>query len=119
RMEKRSNDRPATVAIEIVRTETFEPRTENREPRTPEPEEPEPEEPEEPVEPEEPEEPAYFTQVTSDQIFGQFTFSIETGLRSVCARNAGRSRSDLKPMWIVAGEISRSNRDRIGCGLRK
>ena len=40
----------------------------------------------------------YFTQVTSDQILGTFTFSIDTGFRSACARNAGRSRSDLKPM---------------------
>ena len=37
------------------------------------------------------------TQVTSDQIRGMFTFSIDTGLRSAWARNAGRSRSDLKP----------------------
>ena len=44
------------------------------------------------------EDPAYFTHVTSDQIFGQFTFSIDTGFRSACARNAGRSTSDLKPM---------------------
>ena len=42
-----------------------------------------------------------FTHVTSDQIRGTFTFSIETGCRSACARNAGRSRSALKPMWIV------------------
>jgi hypothetical protein len=40
----------------------------------------------------------HFTQVTSDQIFGTFTFSIDTGFRSAWARNAGRSRSDLKPM---------------------
>ena len=36
--------------------------------------------------------------VTSDQIRGKFTFSIEMGCRSACARNAGRSRSDLNPM---------------------
>ena len=47
-------------------------------------------------------------QVTSDQIRGTFTFSIEIGLSSACARNAGRSRSDLKPMCTVNGEISRS-----------
>ena len=39
----------------------------------------------------------YFTQVTSDQIRGMFTFSIETGCRLACARNAGRSRSALNP----------------------
>ena len=39
-----------------------------------------------------------FTHVTSDQIRGTFTFSIETGCSSDCARNAGRSRSALKPM---------------------
>ena len=38
------------------------------------------------------------TVVTSDQIRGKFTFSMETGLRSAWARNAGRSRSDLNPM---------------------
>jgi hypothetical protein len=38
-----------------------------------------------------------FTQVTSDQMRGTFTFSIDTGFRSACTRNAGRSRSDLKP----------------------
>ena len=38
------------------------------------------------------------TVVTSDQMRGKFTFSIETGCRSACARNAGRSRSALKPM---------------------
>ena len=52
------------------------------------------------------------TAVTSDQIRGTFTFSIDTGCRSACARNAGRSRSDLKPMCTVNGEISRSSRDR-------
>jgi hypothetical protein len=41
---------------------------------------------------------SYLTLVTSDQIRGTFTFSIDTGCRSACARNAGRSRSDLKPM---------------------
>ena len=35
--------------------------------------------------------------VTSDQIRGTFTFSIDTGFRSAWTRNAGRSRSDLKP----------------------
>ena len=38
------------------------------------------------------------TVVTSDQIRGKFTFSIDIGWRSACARNAGRSRSALKPM---------------------
>ena len=37
-------------------------------------------------------------QVTSDQMRGMLTFSIETGSRSACARNAGRSRSALNPM---------------------
>ena len=39
-----------------------------------------------------------FTQVTSDQMRGKFTFSIEMGWRSAWARKPGRSRSDLKPM---------------------
>src|SRR5262249_29253426 len=34
-----------------------------------------------------------FTHVTSDQILGTFTFSIEIGCSSAWARNAGRSRS--------------------------
>ena len=58
-------------------------------------------------------------QVTSDQILGMFTFSIETGLSSACARNAGRSRSDLKPMCTVNGEIARSIHASSGLGLRK
>ena len=46
-----------------------------------------------------PERPAQsFTHVTSDQIRGTFTFSIETGSSADCVRNAGRSRSALKPM---------------------
>jgi hypothetical protein len=57
--------------------------------------------------------------VTSDQIFGMFTFSIDCGCISACARNACKSRSALKPMWIVNGEIIRSMRDRIALGLRK
>ena len=52
-------------------------------------------------------------QVTSDQIFGTFTFSIEIGRSSACARKPGRSRSDLKPMWTVNGEMARSNGDLI------
>jgi L-arabinokinase len=39
-----------------------------------------------------------FTQGTSDQMRGEFTFAMDTGFRSACARNAGRSRSALKPM---------------------
>src|SRR6476660_7060192 len=54
------------------------------------------------------------TQVTSDQMRGTLTFSIDVGFRSACARNAGRSRSDLKPTCTVSGEIARSTRDRIG-----
>ena len=57
----------------------------------------------------EPAHPHSLMQVTSDQIRGMFTFSIETGCSSACARNAGRSRSDLKPMWTVNGEIARSS----------
>ena len=46
-----------------------------------------------------PERPAQsFTHVTRDQIRGTFTFSIDTGSSADCARNAGRSRSALKPM---------------------
>ncbi len=46
-----------------------------------------------------PERPAQsFTHVTRDQIRGTFTFSIEIGSSADCARNAGRSRSALKPM---------------------
>src|SRR5690606_22655118 len=57
--------------------------------------------------------PVYsFTQVTSDQMRGMLTFSMETGVRRACARNAGRSRSDLKPMCTVIGEITRSAFDR-------
>ena len=39
-----------------------------------------------------------FEQVTSDQMRGMLTFSMETGFRPACARNAGRSRSALNPM---------------------
>ncbi len=59
------------------------------------------------------------TQVTSDQIRGTFTFSIETGRRSACARNAGRSRSDLKPTCTVNGEMPRSIQASAGFALRK
>ena len=48
-------------------------------------------------------------QVMSDQILGTLTFSIDTGFNSAWARNAGRSRSDLNPMWTVNGEITRSS----------
>jgi len=61
----------------------------------------------------------FFVQVTSDQIFGTFTFSIEIGCSSAWARNPGRSRSDLKPMCTVNGEMARSRRERIGLALRK
>ena len=57
-----------------------------------------------------------FTQVTSDQILGMFTFSIEIGSRSAWARNAGRSRSDLNPMCTVNGEMARSSRRRGDSG---
>ena len=63
--------------------------------------------------------PLLLMQVTSDQIFGTFTFSIDTGCSPPGRGTPGRSRSDLKPMCIVNGEISRSTRDRIGFGLRK
>ena len=49
-----------------------------------------------------------FLQIASDQIFGKLTFSIDTGCRSAWARKPGRSRSDLKPMCTVNGEIARS-----------
>src|SRR2546429_182336 len=58
-------------------------------------------------------------QVMSDQILGTFTFSIESGFRSICARKAVKSRSDLKPMCTVSGEMSRSKDARIGLALRK
>src|ERR1041384_5488860 len=58
-------------------------------------------------------------QMTSDQIFGKFTFEICSGCRSACARKPGRSRSDLKPMCTVNGEMARSRRDRIAFALRK
>ena len=46
-------------------------------------------------------------QVTSDQIRGMFTFSIEIGLSCAWVRKPGRSRSDLKPMKTVNGEMMR------------
>jgi hypothetical protein len=46
------------------------------------------------------------------------TFSIDFGWSSDWARNAGRSRSDLKPMWMVAGDIQRSTRETSGLALR-
>src|SRR5262249_46634855 len=58
-------------------------------------------------------------QVTSDQIRGTFTFSIDIGWRSAWTRNAGRSRSDRKPMCTVSGEIKRSKRAPGGLELRK
>ncbi len=58
-------------------------------------------------------------QVTRDQIRGMLTFSIETGVSSAWARNAGRSRSDLKPTWTVNGDSSRSAQDSSGLALRK
>src|SRR5262249_7124236 len=63
--------------------------------------------------------PQSLMQVTRDQIRGTLTFSIETGLSSAWARNAGRSRSDLKPMCTVNGEIARSSDASTGFGLRK
>src|SRR5205807_319984 len=60
-----------------------------------------------------------FRQVTSDQILGTFTFWIDTGWSSACARNAGRSRSDLNPMCTVNGEMARSIEANNGFGLRK
>ena len=66
-----------------------------------------------------PAEPQALMQVTSDQILGKLTFSMETGLSSACARRAGRSRSDLKPMWTVNGEIARSSHASSRFGLRK
>jgi hypothetical protein len=40
-------------------------------------------------------------QVTRDQIRGTFTVSIDAGLRSAWATNAGRSKSDLKPIRVA------------------
>ena len=62
---------------------------------------------------------ASLTVVMSDQIRGTLTFSIDFGWSSAWARNAGRSRSDLKPMWMVAGDIQRSTRETSGLALRK
>ena len=59
------------------------------------------------------------TQVTSDQMRGKLTFSIETGFRLACARNAGRSRSDLKPICTVKGAMARSRRASTAFSLRK
>ena len=59
------------------------------------------------------------TQVTSDQIRGMLTFSIETGSNPACMRKAGRSTSDLKPMCTVNGEIARSTLASRAFGLRK
>ena len=58
-------------------------------------------------------------QVTSDQIRGMFTFSIETGCSSACARNPGKSRSHLNPMCTVNGESIRSAHDMSRFALRK
>ena len=66
-----------------------------------------------------PAEPHALIQVTSDQILGMLILSMESGLSSACARKAGRSRSDLKPMWTVNGEIARSNHATTAFGLRK
>src|SRR5438128_1989653 len=60
-----------------------------------------------------------FTHVTSDQIRGTFTFSIEIGWRSACTRKAGRSRSDLNPRYRVNGAIMRSREEAIRPALRK
>jgi len=52
---------------------------------------------------------------------GTFTFSIDTGFRSAWTRNAGRSRSDLKPRYSVKGAIIRSSEHggviRVGHGV--
>ena len=60
----------------------------------------------------------HLMQVTSDQILGTFTFSIDIGCSSAWARKPGRSRSDLKPMCTVNGEIARSSATGSGsrCG---
>ena len=55
--------------------------------------------------------------MTSDQMRGAFTFSIEAARNPVCARNAGRSKSDLKPRWTVSGAIARSSFDPIALSL--
>ena len=60
-----------------------------------------------------------FTQVTSDQILGKLTFSIEIGSRLGLREEPGRSRSDLKPMCTVNGEMARSIEARRRLGLRK
>ena len=58
-------------------------------------------------------------QVTSDQMRGMLTFSIDTGSRPAWTRNAGRSRSALKPTCTVKGEMNRSARETILFELRK
>ncbi len=59
------------------------------------------------------------TQVTSDQILGMFTFSIETGSSSACARNAGQVEIGLEA--DVHGErrdgaLDRGQQRDWGCG---
>ena len=57
--------------------------------------------------------------MTRDQRREMLTFSIDTGCSPVWARNPGRSRSDLKPMWTVKGVSARSNLDMNQFVLRK
>src|SRR4029077_16774512 len=59
------------------------------------------------------------TQVTSVQIGGEVPFSIETVFRFACVRNAGRSRSDLKPRCTVNGAMARSAHAPARFALRK
>src|ERR1051325_3310509 len=59
------------------------------------------------------------TQVTRLQIRGTLTFSIDIGCRFACVRNAGRSRSDLKPRYFATGAMRCSSHAPILFRLRK
>src|SRR5689334_7831892 len=63
--------------------------------------------------------PYCLAQVTSDQIGGKLTFSIESGVSCAWVSTPGRSRSAVKPMCTVSGEIIRSSAASSGFGLRK
>jgi len=52
----------------------------------------------------------------SDQIFGMFTFSIETGLMSDLREKSRQIEIRLKPMCTVNGEMRRSKKGQNGVG---
>ena len=62
---------------------------------------------------------AVLRKVTSDHIRAILTFSIDTGSNPVCARNAGKSTSALKPIHTVRGDRRRSTHANIGFWLLK